>query len=85
MTVAFTSIMAIFIIERIDERKGTVSIIPLVLAGIISIVYWRQAHCFFRFAFFFNGIPFFMDNNKELLVNSANIFTIYSYMIHCEG
>ncbi|KAH1051918.1 hypothetical protein AAZX31_08G184900 [Glycine max] len=41
MTVAFTSIMAIFIIERIDERKGTVSIIPLVLAGIISIVYWR--------------------------------------------
>ncbi|XP_052733905.1 uncharacterized protein LOC108339544 isoform X2 [Vigna angularis] len=41
MTVAFTSIIAIFIIERIDERKGTVSIIPLLLAGIISIVYWR--------------------------------------------
>ncbi|KAG5000611.1 hypothetical protein HKD37_08G022222 [Glycine soja] len=40
MTVAFTSIMAIFIIERIDERKGTVSIIPLVLAGIISIVFF---------------------------------------------
>ncbi|TKY71352.1 ceramide metabolic process [Spatholobus suberectus] len=41
MTVAFTSIVAIFIIERIDERKGMISIIPLVLAGIISIVYWR--------------------------------------------
>ncbi|KAK7342692.1 hypothetical protein VNO80_25648 [Phaseolus coccineus] len=41
MTVAFTSIIAIFIIERIDEWKGTVSIIPLLLAGIISIVYWR--------------------------------------------
>ncbi|CAJ1963663.1 unnamed protein product [Sphenostylis stenocarpa] len=41
MTVAFTSIIAIFIIERIDESKGTVSIIPLLLAGIISIVYWR--------------------------------------------
>ncbi|KAJ1435019.1 hypothetical protein SESBI_05391 [Sesbania bispinosa] len=41
MTVAFTSIIAIFIIERIDERKGMISIIPLVLAGIISIVYWR--------------------------------------------
>ncbi|XP_027908988.1 uncharacterized protein LOC114168393 [Vigna unguiculata] len=41
MTIAFTSIIAIFIIERIDERKGTVSIIPLLLAGIISIVYWR--------------------------------------------
>ncbi|KAF5448622.1 hypothetical protein F2P56_029133 [Juglans regia] len=41
MTIAFTSIMAIFIIERIDERKGTFSIIPLLMAGIISILYWR--------------------------------------------
>ncbi|KAK7328282.1 hypothetical protein VNO77_22385 [Canavalia gladiata] len=41
MTVAFTSIIAIFIIERIDERKGMISIIPLVLVGIVSIVYWR--------------------------------------------
>eukprot|EP00257_Ricinus_communis_P009963 XP_002529266.2 uncharacterized protein LOC8285161 [Ricinus communis] len=41
MTVAFTSIIAIFIIERIDERKGTISIIPLILAGIVSIAYWR--------------------------------------------
>ncbi|RAL44951.1 hypothetical protein DM860_003710 [Cuscuta australis] len=41
MTVAFTSIIAIFIIERVDERKGTVSIIPLILAGVISILYWR--------------------------------------------
>ncbi|XP_038683321.1 uncharacterized protein LOC119983701 [Tripterygium wilfordii] len=41
MTIAFTSIIAIFIIERVDERKGTVSIIPLLLAGVISIVYWR--------------------------------------------
>ncbi|KAK8625000.1 hypothetical protein V6N13_089883 [Hibiscus sabdariffa] len=41
MTIAFTSIMAIFIIERIDEQKGTVSIIPLLLAGVISILYWR--------------------------------------------
>ncbi|KAJ6700652.1 hypothetical protein OIU74_012076 [Salix koriyanagi] len=41
MTVAFTSIVAIFILERIDERKGTFSIIPLLLAGAISIAYWR--------------------------------------------
>ncbi|KAK2446968.1 hypothetical protein P8452_11264 [Trifolium repens] len=41
MTVAFTSIIAIFIIERVDERKGMISIVPLVLAGVISIVYWR--------------------------------------------
>ncbi|XP_021649267.2 uncharacterized protein LOC110641746 isoform X2 [Hevea brasiliensis] len=41
MTVAFTSIIAIFIIERIDEGKGTISILPLILAGITSIAYWR--------------------------------------------
>lgn len=41
MTVAFTSIIAIFIIERVDARKGTFSIVPLILAGIISILYWR--------------------------------------------
>lgn len=41
MTIAFTSIIAIFIIERIDERKGTFSIIPLLLVGIVSILYWR--------------------------------------------
>ncbi|KAF9608393.1 hypothetical protein IFM89_009759 [Coptis chinensis] len=46
MTIAFTSIIAIFIIERIDEKKGTASIIPLVLAGVISILYWRQAQYF---------------------------------------
>ncbi|XP_052204198.1 uncharacterized protein LOC127809449 isoform X1 [Diospyros lotus] len=41
MTIAFTSIIAIFIIERIDEHKGTVSIVPLLLAGVVSILYWR--------------------------------------------
>lgn len=41
MTIAFTSIMAIFIIERIDEKKGMISIIPLIVAGIVSILYWR--------------------------------------------
>ncbi|XP_064969951.1 uncharacterized protein LOC135615417 isoform X3 [Musa acuminata AAA Group] len=41
MTVAFTSIMAIFIIERVDEKTGTTSIAPLVIAGILTILYWR--------------------------------------------
>lgn len=41
MTIAFTSIVAIFIIERIDVQKGTASLIPLLLAGVISIMYWR--------------------------------------------
>ncbi|KAL0800810.1 hypothetical protein Bca101_055985 [Brassica carinata] len=34
--------MAIFVIERIDEHKGTYSIVPLLLAGLVSILYWRQ-------------------------------------------
>ena len=34
--------MAIFVIERIDEHKGTYSIVPLLLVGLVSILYWRQ-------------------------------------------
>lgn len=40
MTIAFTSIISIFIIERVDERTGTLSILPLLLAGMVSILYW---------------------------------------------
>ncbi|CAM0885338.1 unnamed protein product [Alopecurus aequalis] len=40
MTIAFTSIVAIFIIERVDERAGTKSLAPLVFAGALSILYW---------------------------------------------
>ncbi|XP_051228472.1 uncharacterized protein [Lolium perenne] len=40
MTIAFTSIVAIFIIERIDVRAGTKSLAPLVIAGALSILYW---------------------------------------------
>lgn len=41
MTIAFTSIVAIFIIERIDETTGTASMAPLIVAGVLSILYWR--------------------------------------------
>ncbi|XP_052140019.1 uncharacterized protein LOC127759841 [Oryza glaberrima] len=41
MTIAFTSVMAIFIIERVDDRAGTKSLAPLVIAGALSIMYWR--------------------------------------------
>lgn len=49
MALALTPIVSIFIIERIDEKKGTMSIIPLVMAGIISVVYWRQVYYFISF------------------------------------
>ncbi|XBI22701.1 hypothetical protein VPH35_063693 [Triticum aestivum] len=40
MTIAFTSITAIFIIERVDDRAGTKSLAPLVIAGALCILYW---------------------------------------------
>ncbi|KAH0451523.1 hypothetical protein IEQ34_018822 [Dendrobium chrysotoxum] len=40
MTIAFTSIVAIFIIERIDEKTGTTSIAPLIVAGVLSILFF---------------------------------------------
>ena len=46
MTVAFASLVAILIIERIDEKNGMISIVPLIMGAISTIVYWRQA-CFF--------------------------------------
>jgi hypothetical protein len=42
MTISFTSIMAIFIIERVDDKAGAKSLAPLVIAGALSILYWRQ-------------------------------------------
>ena len=47
MTVAFASLMATLIIERIDPKKGTHAIVPLIMIGIISNVYWRQDYFFF--------------------------------------
>jgi len=44
MTVAFASLMAILIIERIDVRKGTYAIVALIMMGIISNLYWRQGY-----------------------------------------
>ncbi|MQL87981.1 hypothetical protein Taro_020522 [Colocasia esculenta] len=38
MTIAFTSIVAIFITERIDEKTGTASILPLLLAGFVPCI-----------------------------------------------
>ncbi|CAM6086743.1 unnamed protein product [Calypogeia fissa] len=44
MTICFSSIMAVFIIERIDELTGRASILPLLGAGIVSVAYWRFAN-----------------------------------------
>jgi hypothetical protein len=41
MTIAFASVMAVFIIERIDETTGQASLFPLLIAGAGSVAYWR--------------------------------------------
>jgi len=41
MTIAFASVMAVFIIERIDETTGRASVVPLLIAGAGSVAYWR--------------------------------------------
>nr|KYP36485.1 hypothetical protein KK1_042403 [Cajanus cajan] len=40
MSVAFGSLLAILIIERIDAKKGTISIVPLITAGIMCSVFF---------------------------------------------
>ena len=40
MTIAFTALMSIVISEFIDYKKGKLLLLPLLLLGIISIVYW---------------------------------------------
>ncbi|KAL5053540.1 hypothetical protein RYX36_034222 [Vicia faba] len=60
MTVAFTSLVAILIIERVDAKKGTVLIIPLIMAAMTSSVYWR----------------FFGDIRPYLLVQTVSCIAI---------
>lgn len=40
MTIVFTALMSIVISEFIDFKKGKLLLIPLLLIGIISIIYW---------------------------------------------
>ena len=41
MTVAFTSLLAMIIAERIDVAVGYVTLWPLVLAGVFSVGFWH--------------------------------------------
>ena len=40
MTIAFTALMSIVISEFIDNKKGKLLLLPFLLLGIISIIYW---------------------------------------------
>lgn len=83
MTIAFTSIIAIFIIERIDEWKGTISIIPLLLAGIISILYWRQAPYLISFSdndyFFLSSISIVVTWSPSCYVLKYTFWSMASF------
>jgi len=41
MTVAFMSLLAAMVAERISVRVGNLLLLPLVILGIASVVYWR--------------------------------------------
>jgi hypothetical protein len=42
MTLAFMSLLAAMIAERIDARAGTRLLLPLVTAGALSVLWWRS-------------------------------------------
>jgi hypothetical protein len=41
MTIAFTSLVAAQIADRVSARAGLALIVPLLAAGVVSVVYWR--------------------------------------------
>jgi hypothetical protein len=41
MTIAFMSLLAAVVSERINVRAGSLLLVPLVLLGLASVVYWR--------------------------------------------
>ena len=46
MTLGFMAIVAVMVAERISARAGVLSLLPLVIAGAVSVMYWRwtEAH-----------------------------------------
>lgn len=43
MTVAFMSLLAAVLAERINVRAGNLLLVPLVVLGVASVIYWRQS------------------------------------------
>jgi len=41
MSIAFTSLLAAVIAERINVKAGLVSLLPLVAVGVASVIYWH--------------------------------------------
>jgi hypothetical protein len=43
MTLAFMSLVAVVVTERINVRLGVMLLVPLLLVGLASVVYWRAS------------------------------------------
>lgn len=41
MAIGFSAVLGILVLERVDRRVGAVLWVPLVIAGVWSLVYWR--------------------------------------------
>ncbi|GAU35935.1 hypothetical protein TSUD_69680 [Trifolium subterraneum] len=65
MTVAFASLVAILIIERIDANKGTISIFPLIMTAMISRLFMIMPE-----------VRFFGDIRPYLLVQTVSCIAI---------
>ncbi|CAJ1938199.1 unnamed protein product [Sphenostylis stenocarpa] len=79
MTVAFASLMAILIIERIDAKMGTNAIVPLIMVGIMSNLYWRQGYFFIPFICtirLVQDLKFFGDIRLYVLAQIASCIAI---------
>jgi hypothetical protein len=80
--------MAIFIIERVDERAGAKSLAPLVIAGALSILYWRQVISsvqifFFSVPFCFQSLHFHCLYCMQLLWRSTPVCSSSVCSVHC--
>jgi hypothetical protein len=43
MTIAFMSLLAAIVAERLSVRAGNLLLVPLVVLGVASVVYWRES------------------------------------------
>ncbi|GLJ05613.1 hypothetical protein SUGI_0021180 [Cryptomeria japonica] len=76
VTVALTSVMVIFIIERIDERTGTAFLFPILMLSTVSIAYWRFFDDLRPYAFV-QFIPFIAIPAMTVLLPPKYTHSIY--------
>jgi hypothetical protein len=77
MTLAFMSVFSIIITEYISIQKGKALLIPLVLAGILSVLYWNYTESLGRGDLTFYAVVQFypMIAIPIILISFSSLFT----------